>query len=158
MLNGDLQRLGLVLLTPLLAASASADVAGRRIPNALTLSIAAAGLLFVAFTRGGFAVAVNVAAAALLGVALVLAWSRRMLGGGDVKLFAASAVWLGPGRLLTFLAATAIAGGLLAIATAAGSALKTAAAGGPFALVRIPRPTVPYGAAIAAGALFSMAR
>ena len=64
-----------------------------------------------------------------------------ILGGGDVKLLAAAALWLGAAALMPFLMATALAGGLLAVAFLA------------WALVRRDRGRValPYGIAIAAG-------
>jgi prepilin peptidase CpaA len=64
-----------------------------------------------------------------------------MLGGGDVKLLAASALWTGSAALLPFLTATALAGGLLAAVF-----LVFARRGGR-------RVALPYGVAIAAGGL-----
>ena len=44
-----------------------------------------------------------------------IAFRFRVLGGGDVKLLAASALWLGLGEIGAFLLATAFFGGLLAL-------------------------------------------
>ena len=64
-----------------------------------------------------------------------------MLGGGDVKLLAAAALWTGSAALLPFLMATALAGGLLAALFLAFARRE----GKPVAL--------PYGVAIAAGGI-----
>lgn len=40
----------------------------------------------------------------------------RFIGGGDAKLLAVAALWLGPGQLVEFLVIMTLAGGLLAIA------------------------------------------
>jgi prepilin peptidase CpaA len=77
-----------------------------------------------------------------------LLFSQSMIGGGDAKLLAAASLWFGFETLLPFLAATALAGGVLSLTYLAFSAAKVGL-GQESALAR----TVPYGAAIAAGAL-----
>ncbi|MGB8930107.1 MAG: A24 family peptidase, partial [Anaeromyxobacteraceae bacterium] len=42
-------------------------------------------------------------------------WVAGMLGGGDVKLAAAAAIWLGPPRLLSFVVFVAVAGAPVAL-------------------------------------------
>lgn len=151
-----------VLIVALLAAAAGSDAALRRIPNALSVSIAAVGLFQVVATRGPVPALLHVLAALLLGAALVLVWRRGLLGGGDVKLAVACAAWLGPRSLATFLAATALAGGVLCVVAALASLARTstvAGCAGPLTLrERIGRATVPYGAAIAAGAVLAASR
>lgn len=150
-----------LLIVALLAASAGADAALRRIPNALPVSIGAVGLWQVVTTRGPVAALVNLLVAAALGALLVWAWRRRLLGGGDVKLAVACAAWLGPGSLVTFGAATAITGGALSIVTALAALARRSAGAAdatPSIRERIGRATVPYGAAIAAGAVFASSR
>lgn len=152
----------MLLVVALLAASAGADAALRRIPNALPASIAAVGLFQVVTSRGPVAGLAHVVVAVLFGAALVFVWRRRLLGGGDVKLAVACALWLGPESLATFLAATAVTGGAMSVAGALASLARTSgAAGGAGPLSvreRIGRATVPYGAAIAAGAVFAASR
>jgi len=90
------------------------DLQARRIPNALTAALALGALgLHVA---GGWS-SLFVAVATLLGVAVLgfLAFSMHWLGGGDVKLLAASAAMLGFPDSLSFLIYTAIGGGAFAL-------------------------------------------
>ena len=105
------------LLGGLLAAAVAADVASRRIPKGVVLPIAAAGLA-VQWLSGGPAAA-GLSALVALGVValLLLPWMSGKLGGGDVKLIAATAISIGPSRVLPFLALTAVAGAPVAFAT-----------------------------------------
>jgi prepilin peptidase CpaA len=79
------------------------------------------------------------------------------IGGGDAKLFAVSALWLGWSGLPVFLMVTALAGGALAVLllNARSPLLKPYFNGAPtwFARLVTPGADVPYGVAIAAGAL-----
>lgn len=79
------------------------------------------------------------------------------IGGGDAKLFAASALWLGLPALAPFVMTTAIAGGVLAVAlmTLRSNRISPMFAVGPAWLNRLATPgeSVPYGIAIAFGAL-----
>lgn len=77
-----------------------------------------------------------------------LLYSRSLMGGGDAKLLAAASLWFGFENLLPFLAATALAGGVLSLAYLAFSAAKVGLGQGS-----VIARTVPYGAAIAAGGL-----
>jgi prepilin peptidase CpaA len=81
------------------------------------------------------------------------------IGGGDAKLFAASALWLGAPGLVPFLFWTAMAGGVLSIVLMVARRGRTA--GGPDVerwLPQLLRPggPVPYGLAICAGALAAL--
>jgi prepilin peptidase CpaA len=100
------------------SASAVIDLRIRRVPNKLTLGIAALGVL-IAVTNTG---AVSVGAAfAGLGVGLAIMLPSHIIGAtgaGDVKLFAALGTLLGPWGIVTAFAYTAIAGGVLALAVA----------------------------------------
>ncbi len=44
-----------------------------------------------------------------------LAFARKLAGGGDVKLLAAVAVWMGPGNILPYLVLMSLVGGALAV-------------------------------------------
>ena len=133
------------------------DATTFTIPNWLC---AAAALAFfpVAALCGlaplGYALALGLFVVALAaGMAMfALGW----IGGGDAKLFAACGLWLGGAAMWPFLAWTAIAGGALAVFLlmarkwAPGMPyLRAAWAGRLFT----PGENVPYGVAIAAGAL-----
>jgi prepilin peptidase CpaA len=79
------------------------------------------------------------------------------IGGGDAKLFAVACLWLGWTGLPTFLMMTAVSGGVLAIALMNMRTrwLQPFFAGAPAWLNRLSTPdeAVPYGVAIAIGAL-----
>jgi prepilin peptidase CpaA len=97
---------------------AAIDLRTRRVPNALTFSVAALGLALAASGRGSISLP---AATGGLVVGLVMMLPGHLLGGtgaGDVKLFAAIGGLLGPKTIAVAFVYTAIAGGLLAAVVA----------------------------------------
>jgi prepilin peptidase CpaA len=106
----------LILLPSALVIAAGYDVATFTIPNWLCLSIAAvfpAIALIVGLPLASFGLHLAVGAATLaLGIML---FAMGLFGGGDAKLMAATALWMGPPAILGFLMATAMIGGALAI-------------------------------------------
>jgi prepilin peptidase CpaA len=115
----------LVLLTVLLLVAALWDLRRRRIPNVVNAVVVSSGLAAEAVARGWTA-ALGGAAAGVAVIALYwVPWRRGRIGGGDVKLTAAAAVWIGAPLLPEYLLATAVAAGILA---AACYALSTAEA------------------------------
>lgn len=94
------------------ALAALRDVVSRIIPNGYCGLIALGGLLLR--LMDGTAVR-GVAAASLLFLLLSLCWRLRLLGGGDVKLLAASAVAVPPAQLGAILFVTAISGSVLGL-------------------------------------------
>jgi Flp pilus assembly protein protease CpaA len=153
--------------TVLLIAGAVADLRKRRIPNALNVGLLAAGVWAQASRGGWGAVMSGLGATLLIVVALWQPWLRGRIGGGDVKMAAAAATWMGLGSLLPYALATMVAGGLVALVCAALSSrqarrqmqtnLTMAVAGRVTPDVSIRsgggRVSVPYGAAVALGAL-----
>lgn len=98
---------------------AAVDWYTRRVPNALTLSAAALGMIVAASGIGDLSARV-----ALLGflTGLVVMLPGHVLGGtggGDVKLMAALGAWLGPSMIVKAFLYSAIAGGVLALIVAA---------------------------------------
>lgn len=99
----------------------------------------------------------------LVGVAALAAgmgmFALRWIGGGDAKLFAASALWLGWPAFLSYGFQTAVAGGALAVALLSlrSPVLRPYVLTGPAWFNRLADPdeAVPYGVAIAAGALLA---
>ena len=96
------------------------------------------------------------------GVAFVLAlaigtflFGRGILGGGDVKLFAATVLWFDLGASLRVLTWTAIAGGVLAVAIILARTLPWPDAIRSRMRVLQPKAGIPYGIAIAAGAIIT---
>ena len=141
-------------------AAALADATTFTIPNRLTIAIAAA-FFPVALILGlpvqtiGACAAVGVLAL-IVGIGL---FALNWCGGGDAKLLAACALWLGLPAILPFLFAMSVVGGLLALTLvlARKAALGALAPSGPAWLGRLLEPTeaLPYGVAIAVGALIA---
>ncbi|HKB10630.1 MAG TPA: A24 family peptidase [Vicinamibacterales bacterium] len=99
-------------------AAAAIDVRTRRVPNALTASLAAAGVAFAVAGIGRLTIAGSIAGI-VLGLGLMLPGHLfGATGAGDVKLFAAAGALLGPAATATAFLYTALAGGALAIAIA----------------------------------------
>lgn len=142
----------LLLIYPtVLVAAAASDIASYLIPNSLSivllLAFPAAALLsgMPLATIGLHALAGLV----MLGVGFVL-FVRNLLGGGDVKLMAAAAVWTGLGQLPAFVVAAALAGGLVALICIAIRFARHR---------RIdPKAHIPYGTAIALGGILVFPR
>lgn len=135
------------------AAAALSDARTLRIPNFLSLCIFGLFGIYAAQMLTPQDAAVSVGLAAVTLVVGFVAYTRNLMGGGDAKLLAACMAWAGAAYALEFLIVTALAGGLLALALS--SPLTARAAG----LVRRDWPVaagqraMPYGVAIACGAL-----
>ena len=151
---------GVVLLGSLLAAVS--DVRTRRIPNALVIAVLLCGLAANALL-GWQAVAIDIALVLAVLLAGSVAFSLRLIGGGDVKLLAAAAGTLGYPSAVAFILFTLVCGGVLAVAySAARGRLGVTLANVQsmafplFSGVRPARPqdsiAMPYALAIFAGA------
>ena len=148
----------IVVLPALLALAAGWDLASFTIPNALQAALVA---VFVVFA---FAAGMAPAAAGwhLLAGGLGLAFGFSLfalgyVGGGDAKLFACVALWLGFHDLAQYALAASLAGGGLTLTLLAVRRLPLPAAlTGQSWLLRLhdERAGIPYGAALAAGAFF----
>ncbi len=151
------QFLLMAVLPALLAVAAAFDLATFTIPNRLSLALAAA---FVAFglsaglTSGAFAFHLLAGLIALVaGFAL---FALGYIGGGDAKLFAAAALWLGLRDLLAYTLAASVLGGLLTLTLLrlrqwplpAGLARR-----GWILKLHEKSSGIPYGVALASGAL-----
>jgi prepilin peptidase CpaA len=88
------------------------------------------------------------------------AFSRGVIGGGDVKLLAAVALWAGPSLIFPVLLLTMTSGGLLALIFLAHAMVQARThAGGSVAIRRaVLSAPVPYGIAIAIGAAYLTGR
>jgi len=143
---------GLALLVAFLAWAAWGDVRRYIIPNRISLLILAAYLPFVtgAALLPGLYPSVNWFSGLMVGGAVLVVgfalFAAGVMGGGDVKLLASTAVWAGPALVFHLLMATALAGGLVALGVLMVKALRAPASSeGPLPL--------PYGVAIAMGGL-----
>lgn len=150
-----------LILPAILLAAAVRDATSFTIPNWMSLTLLAvfplAGLAAGLPPQALLAHAGAGAAALGLGVAL---FALRLLGGGDAKLFAATALWLGWGAAGTFLLGTLAAGGALSagLLLLRAPLLRPYVLSGPAWVVRLaePKEAVPYGLAIAAGAFMAL--
>jgi len=153
-----LQTLPLVIFPALVITGALRDLTTYTIPNWLSVALVA-GFPIAALAMGmpapvvGFHFAIGAAAL----IAGMIMFALRWIGGGDAKLFAAAALWLGWPALMTYLAVTGIAGGALAVGLLGlrSPLLRGYVLNGPAWFVRLAEPdeSVPYGVAIAVGAL-----
>ena len=129
------------LLAAALVAAAVGDWRSRTIPNWLNGAIALGAVPF--WWASGLSLWPDVAVQ--LGVALAvftlfaLAFHFGAMGGGDVKMVAALALWLPVGAVLKLLVIMSIAGGLLTIAMLIPHRIAKSAG----------QPEIPYGIAIA---------
>ena len=123
-----------VIAAPTIAA-AVIDVRTRRVPNALTMSVALAGFALAVAGLGRVGIMASVAGC-FVGLAVMLPGHLLgATGGGDVKLLAAVGTLLGPGATLRAFVATAIAGGLIAMVVAVRRGRLAATLAGTGALV-----------------------
>jgi prepilin peptidase CpaA len=94
------------------------DIRQRRVPNVLTMGLAAAGLVLALAGVSGVTVGSALGGLAL-GLALLLpAHVFGATGAGDVKLLAAFGALLGPGGVFEAFLRAAILGGVMALAVA----------------------------------------
>jgi Flp pilus assembly protein protease CpaA len=168
-------------LVALLALAALIDVRERRIPNWLTGGIATMYPIYVLVSPAPMALLGALAVASAVFLFGLVLFARQLIGGGDVKLIAATTLWAGPDHLALFALVTSLAGGGLALAglwyqrwhgvidahmAALGWSLAPASRarhaqsapsegsdGMVSASIERPPLTLPYGVAIAAGGL-----
>jgi prepilin peptidase CpaA len=155
-------------------AAAVMDVQQQRIPNWLTYPAMLAGLLLRSYYFGWNGLLTGIAGCLLAAGIVFLFFAVRAIGAGDLKLLAALGALVGPQYSVTILLATAIAGGVLALAYASfrgrtretltnvGSVMKFHAWGGlhTHPEINLDNPAalrMPYGLAIAAGTLYTFA-
>ena len=146
MFNGGFTDLLLLALTATLVVAAVIDARTFTISNRLNAAVAAgAPLYWMSIALNPWpGMAIQIAAGGIVFVLLAGAFYAGMMGGGDVKLAAALALWFSPASTLKFLVLMSLAGGVLTL--------------GVMVLHRIKRregkPEIPYGVAIAFGGLF----
>lgn len=136
----------LIALAIALVFAAFTDIRRRQIDNWLNLAIVLGAPLFW-WTSGldlwpGVAWQIGIALVTFFGLAILFA--LKMMGGGDVKLLTALALWIEPSAFLKLLIIMAIAGGVLTIVMGAYHFLQQ----------QKERLAIPYGVAIAFGGLW----
>jgi prepilin peptidase CpaA len=148
---------------------AAIDLRTRRVPNPLTMGLAATGVVYAAcgIGIGGLSLGASLAG---LGLGLALMLPGHLIGAtgaGDVKLFAAAGAFVGPAHILTAFIYTALAGGGMAVVvslmrrrlrqTVGGTALLIATAGGNAPAIESPHQDnrFAYAPAIAVGTMLA---
>ncbi len=151
--------LSISLFPVLMIIAGAGDALSLRIPNWLTLAIAA--LFFPMAWATGMPLDVfglHVLVGAAFFVIGFLFFSLGMFGGGDAKLLAAASLWFGTAQALPFLVLTVFAGGILAIFVGIWSMISM-----DWEIhevkwstkLRKLKPNVPYGYAFAIGAILA---
>ena len=147
----------LTLFPALMAFAASSDLLTMTISNRVSL-ILVAGFFVMALLVGmsPMSIAMHIGAAAAVLVVAFVFFAQGWIGGGDAKLAAATALWLGFDHLLAYLIYASLFGGLLTFALLQVRTLPLPHfLSGQAWAERLHRKDsgVPYGIALAAAAL-----
>jgi prepilin peptidase CpaA len=145
MFNAPFTEILLIGLAATLVVAAVIDVRTFTISNRLNLAVAlSAPLYWLSISMSPWPdMAIQLAAGGIVFAILAGAFYAGMMGGGDVKLAAALALWFSPAGTLKFLVLMSLAGGVLTLVILAWHRLQR----------RVGRPEIPYGVAIAFGGL-----
>jgi prepilin peptidase CpaA len=142
------------------------DFAVRTVPNFYSVLLFGAGVALRLLNGGGHALSWGLVACFIVFAVTFICWRLGWMGGGDVKLLTASAIFVAPLHVPELVASTAMAGGLLALVFVVGRRLARRPAPGrpPHFMPRILRcelwrlsrgGPLPYAAAIACGGVFA---
>jgi prepilin peptidase CpaA len=151
----------LLVFPALVILGGARDLVSYRIPNWISLALLAGFALaaLAALVAGvapsalGLNLAVGAGALVVGAIMFALGW----IGGGDAKLFAAAALWIGWPAAGDYVVVTGLAGGALAtlLLSLRSAIFRPYVLSGPPWFMRLAEPgeNVPYGVAIAVGAL-----
>lgn len=144
------------LLTLSLLVAAAEDAVRLRISNFTSLAVLI--LAIVAMAVEGFSPSLWENAAAFAAVLIVgsFLFAREILGGGDVKLLASVCLWFDLKGSLALITSVMIAGGVLALLILAARMFTRNKTSNRIAVLN-KNAGIPYGIAIAAGALITLA-
>jgi prepilin peptidase CpaA len=138
---------GLAYFCAVLALAAASDVRRYLIPNWMPLALAA-GAVVLAFPASGDVAMSRGLSFLIMAVVTIGLWLVRGLGGGDVKLLIAAALWIPLGQLTVFVLAVAVAGGVQAAVTLVLRKVR------PPVETPSGRQRMPYAVAIAVGGFY----
>ncbi|MEO7277391.1 MAG: prepilin peptidase [Sphingomicrobium sp.] len=150
MINAPFTQMLLIGLAGLLVVAAVVDMRTFTISNRLNACVALCAPLY--WLSVGLSpwpgMAIQLAAGAIVFTLLAGAFYAGMMGGGDVKLAAALALWFPPAGTVRFLVLMSLAGGVLTVLILILHRAQK----------RHGRPEIPYGVAIAFGGLAILAQ
>jgi prepilin peptidase CpaA len=141
------------LLFILLGFAAIEDLHRLTISNWTSSAVLGAAVLALAISGWSPAIWQNVVLSCAILVLGALLFAAGKMGGGDVKLFAATVFWTNLRGALLLVPAILLAGGVLAVLVLSRRAVLRAAAGSKY----VESKGVPYGVAIAVGTLLVLA-
>lgn len=149
-MQGNIFIYGLVgALAIALLVAAFTDIRRRQIDNWLNAAVALGAPAF--WWASGLSVwpdmAIQIALALVTFFALAGLFALKLMGGGDVKLLSALALWLAPATFLKLLVVMSLLGGLLTITFAVWH----------YTVTRKRDAKIPYGVAIASAGLITLA-
>ena len=150
MFNGALTELLLLWLAAMLIVAAVIDIRTFTISNRLNLAVTlGAPVYWLSIALAPWpGMVTQLAAGGIVFALLACAFYLGMMGGGDVKLAGALALWFPPAGTIRFLVFMSLAGGALTLGIVAWHKV----------LRREGRPQIPYGVAIAFGGLAILAQ
>lgn len=116
-MQGTIADMLVAVLAVMLVVAAIGDLRTRTIPNRLNLAIALCAIPFWWYSDLPLwpDIAARIGIALLLFALFACLFAIGAMGGGDVKLIAALALWLAPGAVLKMLVIMSIAGGVLTL-------------------------------------------
>ena len=139
----------LIALAIALLVAAFTDIRSRQISNKLNLAIAVAAPVF--WWSAGLSlwpdIAIQLSVAVAAFAVLAGMFALGLMGGGDVKLLTALALWIEPNAFVQLIIIMALAGGVLTVVMGAWHFLRR----------QKERLAIPYGVAIAFGGLWVLA-
>ena len=151
--------LSLALCMGLLLSAALGDIKTYRIPNAYSLALLALYPMFALTAPYPVAPLASLGVMALVLAAGFAAYATGTIGGGDVKLLSATALFAGPALIMEFVLVTALSGGVVAMVMLnrpmrLGLAYTLDHVGSRTLRDMLLTDTIPYGVAIAAGGTY----
>jgi prepilin peptidase CpaA len=139
------------LAASIFAASAYTDLRWRRIDNRLVLAMAILGAVRAVLIASPQTALFSALGALLVGTLLLPLFLRGWIGGGDLKLIAASCWFFGIGSTPSFLLAVTLCGGAISLITLGARFVRASTAPAASRGSATAEATLPYALAIAGG-------